>query len=109
MFHVRPAAFADRPAIAYHRVAMFKDMGRLSDGGRADELRDATLAYLADAMPRGEYVGWFVTPAVTPSRIVAGCGVNLRNIQPFPWTRDDGSAGTAGGREAIIVNVYTEK
>ena len=53
MFHVRPATFADRPTIAHHRVAMFLDMGRMSGSRQTDELRDATLAFLADAMPRG--------------------------------------------------------
>jgi GNAT superfamily N-acetyltransferase len=109
MFHVRAATFTDRPTIVHHRLSMFTDMGRMSSASQADELRDATLAFLADAMPRGEYLGWFVTPAVTPARIVAGCGVQLRNIQPFPFTADDGSAGLAAGREALVVNVYTEK
>lgn len=109
MFHIRPATFADRPTIAHHRLGMFTDMGRIAAAAQADELRDATLAFLADAMPRGEYIAWFVTPAVTPSRVVAGLGVQLRNIQPFPWTKDDGSAGVAAGREALVVNVYTEK
>jgi GNAT superfamily N-acetyltransferase len=108
MFQVRTASFADRPTIAHHRVAMFTDMGRIG-AAQADELRDQTLAYLADAMPRGEYVGWFVTPAATPSRIVAGCGVTLRSIQPFPWRWPDGASVIAGGREALVVNVYTEK
>jgi ribosomal protein S18 acetylase RimI-like enzyme len=108
MFRVRTATFADRATIAHHRVSMFRDMGRIGDG-QVDELRDATMAYLADAIPKGEYVGWFVAPAVTPSRVVAGCGLSLRNIQPFPWCWPDGTSVIAGGREALVVNVYTEK
>jgi GNAT superfamily N-acetyltransferase len=108
MFLVRAATFADRATIAHHRVSMFLDMERIGDR-QVDQLRDATMAYLADAIPKGEYVGWFVTPAVTPSRIVAGCGVTLRSIQPFPWRWPDGASVIAGGREALVVKVYTEK
>jgi GNAT superfamily N-acetyltransferase len=108
MFHVRPATFADRPAIAHHRVSMFVDMGRVP-ANQSEPLRHAAMAFLADAMPRGEYLGWFATPAAAPSRIAAGVGVQLRNIQSFP-TRDlDGYVDVAGGREALVVNVYTEK
>jgi len=107
MFNVRPATLADRATIAHHRVAIFIEIDRMGPS-RADVLADATRAYLAHAMSSGEYVGWLASPAATPSRIVAGCGVQVRNVAPFPWRFPVGGEVIAAGRQALIANVYTE-
>jgi GNAT superfamily N-acetyltransferase len=107
MFHVRPATLADRATITRQRVALFIEMDRMSPS-QGDVLTDATLTYLADAMPSGEYLGWLATPAADPSRVVAGCGVQLRRVAPFPWRFPTGGEGIAAGRQGLIVNVYTE-
>jgi GNAT superfamily N-acetyltransferase len=107
MFHIRQAVFADRPTIARHRVSLFHEIDLVSLA-QLDVLQDATVAYLADAMPAGQYVGWLATPAVTPERVVAGCGVLVRNVAPFPMRWADGEEGIAGGRQVLVVNVYTE-
>jgi GNAT superfamily N-acetyltransferase len=107
IFHIREATFADREVIAHHRVSMFAEMGTLQLGNAAD-LRDATMAYLADAIPSGEYRGWLAALAAAPARIVAGCGVHVRNIAPFPMESDGTETPIAAGRQAMVVNVFTE-
>ena len=107
MFHIREATLSDREVIAHHRVAMLSEMGALSLSNVVD-MREATLAYLADAMPSGEYRGWLAELAAAPARIVAGCGAHLRNIPPFPLDAVDGETPIAAGRQAYIVNVFTE-
>jgi GNAT superfamily N-acetyltransferase len=106
-FVIRPATPADIDIIAGHRAAMFRDMG-----SAAPELTEAIVAatrgYLADAMPRGEYVGWLATSAGEPHSVVAGAGVQLRRVLPFP-RRAPSPPGVAAGRQGIVVNVYTEK
>jgi GNAT superfamily N-acetyltransferase len=107
MFDVRPATLADRATIAEQRAALFIEMDRMTPR-LAGVLTDATVAYLAHAMPSGEYVGWLATLAAEPSRVVAGCGVQVRNVAPFPWRFPTHGEVIAAGRQALIVNVYTE-
>jgi GNAT superfamily N-acetyltransferase len=107
VFLVRLATLADRETIARQRVAIFIEADRMP-ASRADTLIDATSAYLADAIPAGHYVGWLATTAVTPDRVVAGCGVHVRDVAPFPWRLPDGTDVISPGRQGLIVNVYTE-
>ena len=106
-FVIRPATAADQSIIAHHRVAMFLDMGRVTPAN-ADALDQATTAWLAAAMPAGEYFGWLATPHDSPARVIGGVGVQVRRVLPFPRRFDDGGADVAEGRQAIVVNVYTE-
>ena len=106
-FLIRRATDADIPIVAHHRTAMFLDMGRAAPSIAAD-LESATQEFLRDALPRGEYVGWLATPAATPHMIAAGAGAQLRRVLPFPRRRSDKSEHVAHGRQAIVVNVYTE-
>jgi GNAT superfamily N-acetyltransferase len=103
-FVVRPATVADVEIVAHHRVGMFRDMGRTTPDV-IEPLRAASIAALREMMPRGEYVGWLASPAGEPARIVAGAGVQLRRVLPFP-TRPH--VAVAHGSEAIVLNVYTE-
>lgn len=106
-FLIRRATSADVETIAHHRAAMFHDMGTAAPGV-LEELAAATRAYLQDAIPRGEYVGWLAGPMTQPELIVAGVGVQLRRVLPF--ARQALPAGeVAPGRQGIVVNVYTEK
>ena len=43
-----------------------------------------------------------------PARIVAGAGVQLREVPPHPQTNANGKIDIVSGRQAIIQNVYTE-
>jgi GNAT superfamily N-acetyltransferase len=104
---VRRATLADVETVAHHRTAMFLAMGSATPEivGR---LASETLTYLREAMPRGEYIGWLAGLASRPGDIMAGAGVQIRRILPFPQRRVDGGADVAGGRQAVVLNVYTE-
>ncbi|HXQ22618.1 MAG TPA: GNAT family N-acetyltransferase [Candidatus Acidoferrales bacterium] len=94
---VRAAIHADAAVIAHHRAAMFRDMGLIPD----DEVpahETASRAYLAMALPSGEYLGWVVEVS---GEVVAGGGVLVRRMLPRPgWPQ--------GGEEAYVLNMYTE-
>jgi uncharacterized protein (DUF849 family)/ribosomal protein S18 acetylase RimI-like enzyme len=101
---VRVATVADIPLLARHRAAMFRDMGRLAADAETT-LVQATVEYLRDAIPRGEYLGWVAESTVSPAEPVGGAGVQLRRMLPRP--RPTGT-GIEPGPEAIILNVYVE-
>jgi len=104
---IRRATLADAETIARHRAAMFVDMGSLSPEA-VGPLVSQTLAYLRDAMPRGEYVGWLASLVSHPGQIVAGAGAQIRRVLPFPKRQPDGRVEVAPGRQGIVLNVYTE-
>jgi GNAT superfamily N-acetyltransferase len=104
---VRFATAADAPVIAHHRIRMFEEMGELPPDA-VEPLRAAAHAYLAEAIGRGEYVGWLVTPADAPTLVVAGAGVQRRRVLPHPVPAGGGRVRIAEGRHAIVLNVYTE-
>jgi GNAT superfamily N-acetyltransferase len=106
-FTVRRATVGDAAVIARHRAEMFADMGTLP---RAlyDDLVAATVHYLEQAMPAGEYVAWLATPAREPGVIVAGAGVLRRRIPPSPHP-GPGGVSVAEGRQGLVLNVFTER
>jgi GNAT superfamily N-acetyltransferase len=105
-FAVRRATVADASIIARHRAEMFSDMGQLSKELH-QPLVEQTTAYLMTAIPTGEYLGWLATPPGQPESVVAGAGVQLRRVLPHPdhHRRDR----LASGRQAIVLNVYTDR
>ncbi|SRR6266516_423795 len=106
-FAVRMATPSDIPTIAQHRARMFHDMGELPASVH-EQLFDATIAYLRTAIPTGEYVGWLAAPADRPDEIVAGAGVQLRRVLPHPRRLENGELSLAVGKQAIVLNVFTE-
>jgi GNAT superfamily N-acetyltransferase len=83
---------------------MFHDMGVACDEATVGALTEATAAYLARAMPAGEYHGWCAEPEDEPGHVVGGAGVQLRPIVPRP-----GPGGVvATAPQALVLNVYTE-
>jgi GNAT superfamily N-acetyltransferase len=86
---------------------MFRDMGS-APAELFDELLRETCAVLPEWLDRGEYVGWLAAPLTDPGRIVSGVGVQRRRVQPFPLKRADGSVRITQGRQALVVNVFTE-
>ena len=83
---------------------MFRDMGRPLADDTADALASATVAYLLEAMPRGEYLAWVAE--ASSSDVIGGVGAQLRRI--LPRVRDSGE-GLELGPEAIVVNVYVRR
>jgi GNAT superfamily N-acetyltransferase len=104
LFTIRQATAMDIPVLAYHRAAMFRDMGTLMPD-QMEPLQRATEAYLAEAMRRGEYLAWLAEHAESPSGILGGAGVQLRPILPRPRP---GSDDLELGPEAIVLNVYVD-
>jgi GNAT superfamily N-acetyltransferase len=104
---IRLATSADIGIIAHHRASMFRDMGSVS-AALVDEMQRETRAVLPGMFERGEYVGWLAAPASDPARIVSGVGVQRRRVQPFPLRRADGAVRITQGRQALVVNVFTE-
>ena len=105
-FHIRVAVSTDVEVIARQRAAMFDEI-RSVPADVFDSLEAASRIYLAEAIPGREYVGWVASPRAEPGRIVAGAGVQVRRVMPFPqWI--DGRVKAAIGLQAIVLNVYTE-
>src|SRR5690242_12351924 len=101
-FTVRPAVVADIPLLAHHRAAMFRDMGKLPSHQQATLQRETT-AYLAAALPRGDYLAWVAEDS--GAVIIGGAGVQLRPLLPRPRPDSD---DLELGPEAIVLNVYVE-
>ncbi len=104
---VRLATPDDADAIAWHRARMFRDMGQLPPE-LFEPLRSSARERLTVAIGSGEYVGWLASPRDSPDTVVAGAGVQRRRVLPHPRQRADGSVVVAGGRHAIVLNVFTE-
>jgi GNAT superfamily N-acetyltransferase len=96
-YSVRHATVADARVIAHHRVAMFRDMGVLTEP-EASALHVASEAYLTVALRSGEYLGWVVEAR---GQVVAGGGTLIRPLLPRPGC-------SQASAEAYVLNVYTE-
>jgi N-acetyltransferase len=105
-FLIRRATVEDAGVIAQHRARMFHDMGEISD-----EAYDAFLAasqeWTERGLTSGEYISWLAAPKGEPDFIVAGAGVQLRQVPPHPC-RPARDGQFAKGRHAIVLNVFTE-
>ena len=80
-------------------------MGQLPDGLH-DTLVEAARAYFTQPIADGRYVGW-VAELDDPSReIVAGAGLQLRELLPRP---DGARERLVRGPQGLVLNVYTER
>lgn len=105
-FLVRRAEVDDAAVIARHRARMFQDMGEIATETLNDFLA-ASLAWTERALASGEYIGWLAALQTEPARIVAGAGVQRRQVAPHPC-RPSRNGAFAKGRHAIVLNVFTE-
>ena len=103
-FSVRHADASDIALLAHHRVAMFRDMGKLA-ADQEEPLQRATASYLRESLPRGEYLAWVAESDGSPAEPIGGAGVQLRTIVPRPRA---GAVGIELGPEAIVLNVFVE-
>ena len=85
---------------------MFSEMGQLSEA-LYQPLIDQTIRFLEKALPSDEYLGWLAAPSGSPGQIVAGAGVQQRRVLPHPL-RHARAEALAPGRQAIVLNVFTE-
>ena len=106
-FEVRFATTADAEVIGWHRARMFQDMGELPLD-LFESFRIQSRDALRQMFERENYFGWLASPENEPERIVAGAGVQLREVPPHPQTNPNGKIDIVSGRQAIIQNVFTE-
>jgi GNAT superfamily N-acetyltransferase len=82
---------------------MFNDMGQIPSH-LFDSFLTTSTERTREMLLSGEYVGWLASPRDTPQQIVAGAGAQLRRVLPHPANEH----AFAEGRQAVIINVYTE-
>jgi GNAT superfamily N-acetyltransferase len=100
---IRPAIASDAAVIARHRVAMFRDMGRVPTDELASQLLNASTSALAVLLHERSYVGYLAVAA--DHHVIAGAGVHIR--PQLPRISSDGTY-IATGQVPLLVNVYTE-
>jgi len=100
---IRPATVQDAEIIGYHRARMFHDMGQIPDH-LFESFRSRSAERLRELLDSGEYLGWLAANAAKPDQIVAGAGVQLRQVLPHPGN----DQAFAEGRHGLIINVFTE-
>jgi GNAT superfamily N-acetyltransferase len=106
-FQVRLATPADFELISWHRARMFEDMDELPPE-MFESFRAQSRETLQQMFDRGEYVGWLGSLENDADKIIAGAGVQLREVPPHPQPDANGKIDIVSGRQAIIQNVYTE-
>jgi len=106
-FQIRLATVADLELISWHRARMFRDMGELPPD-LFETFRSQSRDALRQMFEREIYFGWLASPEDEPERIVAGAGVQLRDVPPHPQSNPSGKIDIVSGRQAIIQNVFTE-
>ena len=105
-FLIRRAEVRDADVIARHRARMFHDMGELSEEA-FDDFLAASKAWTERAIVSDEYIGWLAAPQKEPALVIAGAGVQRRQVPPHPH-RPSRNGAFAKGRHAIVLNVFTE-
>jgi GNAT superfamily N-acetyltransferase len=105
VYRIRRATAADAGVLARHRAEMFRDMGELPDS-LYETLVEAARAYFTQAIADGRYVGWVAALDDAPSEVIAGAGLQLRELLPRP---DVARERLVRGPQGLVLNVYTER
>lgn len=92
---IRPAGQDDLEVLLLHRMSMFRAMGP-SDEALFDEVTRNNRAYLAHALPAGEYLAWIVEAGGQP----AGSGAYILLAYPPSMRNPSGQVG-------YILSIYT--
>ncbi len=101
-FQARRATVADALTLARHRCEMWLAMHDLRSEGY-DEMYAQCVRYFEEAVADRSYVGWLITNQL--GKIVAGGGLLLRRIAPFPL---ENGLGCPSEMQAHILNMFTE-
>lgn len=86
---------------------MFEDMGIIS-GDAVAELFRLSETYFRRTVPTGEYVAWLAYDPAHPESIVAGAGLLIRTIPPFPVMQGSNAGALGLGKQGLVINVYAE-
>src|SRR5205814_10430753 len=105
-FQIRLATVADLEVISWHRARMFQDMGELPPD-LFESFRMQSRDALRQMFEREYYFGWLAGLENEPGRIVAGAGVQLREVQPHPKTNVSVRIDIVTGLQAIFQNYIT--
>jgi GNAT superfamily N-acetyltransferase len=103
-FDIRLATPADAVLVATQRVAMFRDMGRTTPAIEPP-LFQSCAQYFSAALASGEYVGWVAQLTGPVEQPIGGAGVQFRPLVP---RTDPTGRFLVEGREALVLNVYTD-
>ena len=106
-FEIRLAGVSDAALIATQRTRMFQEMGLVPES-LFEAYRAKCETCICEMLRSGEYIGWLARPGELRHKIVAGVGVQLRNVLPHPVGEPGGEISIGQGRHAIIINVFTE-
>ena len=106
-FIVRVATASDIELISWQRARMFTDMDKLPVE-LFESFRVQSLDVLDRMFKANEYIGWLASPQSRADQIIAGAGVQLRQVPPHPRSDRNGKITIVAGRQAVIGNVYTE-
>jgi GNAT superfamily N-acetyltransferase len=106
-FQIRLATASDLEPISWHRARMFQEMSKLPRE-LFDSFRAQSLETLRRMFAEEKYIGWLASPNDQPDKIVAGAGVQLREVPPHPMPDAHGKINIVCGRQVIIQNAYTE-
>ena len=106
-FYIRLVTRDDLEIVSQHRARMFRDMGELP-AELFDSFRAQSKETLDRMFERNQYIGWLAALTDQPDKIVAGAGVQLREVPPHPQPDANGKINIVSGRQATIQNVYTE-
>lgn len=106
-FETRLAGIPDAGVISLHRARMFQEMGLVPES-LFEAYRARCETRLREMLQNGEYIGWLAWPNEFRNEIVAGVGLQLRNVLPHPVGEPGGEISIGEGHHAIIINVFTE-
>ena len=106
-FEIRLADVSDAALIATQRTWMFQEMGLVPES-LFEAYRARCETRIRKMLQSGEYIGWLAWTDEFRDKIVAGVGVQLRNVLPHPVGEPGGEISIGEGRHAIIINVFTE-
>lgn len=101
-FSVRRATVADADVLARHRCEMWLVMSDLLPEGY-DEMYAQCVRYFEEAVAERSYEGWLI--ADKSGKVVAGGGLLLRRIAPFPL---ENGLSCPSEKQAHILNMFTE-
>lgn len=106
-FDIRLATVADTAVIGWHRARMFQDMGQVP-AHLFDKFAADCEARLQEMFKTNEYRGWLASLGDRPDEVIAGAGIQLRQVLPHPFGDSESGFTIAEGYQAIIINVFTE-